>query len=116
MKTWMHMAILAAVALAGAAGWRALNASPGAALKADVPVMPAAVDGAQEVGLDIAPLRRDMDAPEIAERIQTSMRLTPALGFNGAPSFVIGDALVPGVVDAKSRKRLSPKRGRMTNG
>ena len=47
MKTWMVIAIPAAVALAGAAGWWALNASPDAALNADVPVMPVAVDLAQ---------------------------------------------------------------------
>ncbi len=27
------------------------------------------------------------------------MQLTQALGFNGTPSFVIGDALVPGFVE-----------------
>lgn len=54
---------------------------------------------AEEIGLDIAQLRRDMDAPEIDAHIQTSMRLAQALGITGTPSFVIGDALVPGVVD-----------------
>ena len=54
---------------------------------------------AREVGLDIEQLRRDMDAPEVEEHIATSMRLTQALGFNGTPSFVIGDALVPGFVE-----------------
>lgn len=53
---------------------------------------------AEEVGLDTAQLRSDMKAPEVAEHIQTSMRLTQALGFNGTPSFVIGNALVPGMV------------------
>jgi protein-disulfide isomerase len=39
-----------------------------------------------------------MDAPEINEHIQTSMELAAALGFNGTPSFVIGEALVPGFI------------------
>ena len=55
---------------------------------------------ARDVGLDIDQLRRDMDAPEVDEHIQTSMELTRALGFNGTPSFVIGDALIPGFVEA----------------
>lgn len=55
---------------------------------------------AQDIGLDIAQLRRDMEAREIDAHIQTSMRLAQALGITGTPSFVIGDALVPGVVDA----------------
>ena len=55
---------------------------------------------AREVGLNIEQLRRDMDAPEVDEHIQTSMELTRALGFSGTPSFVIGDALIPGFVEA----------------
>ena len=48
----------------------------------------------------IEQLRRDMDAPEVDEHIQTSMELTRAFGFSGTPSFVIGDALIPGFVEA----------------
>jgi protein-disulfide isomerase len=54
---------------------------------------------AAEIGLDIDRLRQDMEAPEIEEHIATSMRLTRGLGFTGTPSFVIGDALVPGLVE-----------------
>ncbi len=54
---------------------------------------------AQEIGLDMDKLKADMEAPEVEEHIQTSMSLTQALGFRGTPSFVIGDALVPGFVD-----------------
>lgn len=54
---------------------------------------------ASEVGLDIDQLRRDMQAPEIEEHISTSMNLAQSLGFNGTPSFVIGDELVPGFVE-----------------
>jgi protein-disulfide isomerase len=56
---------------------------------------------ARDVGLDIDQLRQDMDAPEIDEHIATSMELTRALGFSGTPSFVIGDALIPGYVEAQ---------------
>jgi len=61
---------------------------------------------AEEIGLDIAQLRRDMEAQEIDAHIQTSMRLAQALGITGTPSFVIGDALVSGVVDADRLQTL----------
>ena len=40
-----------------------------------------------------------MEAPEIDEHLTTSMSLAQSLGFNGTPSFVIGDELVPGFVE-----------------
>ena len=62
---------------------------------------------AQEIGLDIAQLRRDMQAPEIDAHIAASMEMSRQLGFNGTPSFVIGDALVPGVIEADQMIRLT---------
>ena len=61
---------------------------------------------AEEIGLYIVQLRRDMEAQEIDAHIQTSMRLARALGITGTPSFVIGDALVPGVVDVERLQTL----------
>ena len=55
---------------------------------------------AEDIGLDVAQLRRDMNGPEIEEHIQTSMRLAQSLGFSGTPSFVIGDSLAPGLIQA----------------
>lgn len=55
---------------------------------------------AREVGLDIDRLRADMESDEVNEHIQKSMELAQALGFSGTPSFVVGDNLVPGLVDA----------------
>jgi protein-disulfide isomerase len=54
---------------------------------------------AAEVGLDVEVLKRDMDSPEVNEHIATSMRLAESLGFNGTPSFVVGDQLIPGFVE-----------------
>lgn len=62
---------------------------------------------AQQIGLDISQLRRDMNSPEIEAHIATSMELSRALGFNGTPSFVIGDTLVPGVIEADQMIRLA---------
>ncbi|MFN3663763.1 DsbA family protein [Yoonia sp.] len=53
---------------------------------------------AASVGLDVDQLRRDMDAPDISEHLQTSSALGRALGFTGTPSFVIGDNLAPGMI------------------
>jgi protein-disulfide isomerase len=53
---------------------------------------------AAEVGLDVEQLKRDMNGPEIQEHIDTSMELSKSLGFNGTPSFVIGEELVPGLI------------------
>ena len=67
---------------------------------------------AEEVGLDIARLRRDMEAPRVEDHIQTSMRLTQALGLNGTPSFVIGDTVAPGLMDlAELRAAVEDARG-----
>ena len=61
---------------------------------------------AAEIGLDVEKLRADMDAPEIEEHIATSNRLSQGLGFNGTPSFVIGDNLVPGIIAEEELRSL----------
>lgn len=53
---------------------------------------------AANLGMDLDQLKADMNAPEVDEHIKTSMSLAQLLGFNGTPSFVIGNALVPGQV------------------
>ena len=57
---------------------------------------------AEEVGLDVERLLADMEAPEIEAHIAESMRLAELLGFTGTPSFVIGETLLPGLVDAET--------------
>ncbi|AQZ54307.1 MULTISPECIES: DsbA family protein [Martelella] len=64
---------------------------------------------AEEIGLDVKRLRTDMDEPEVQEHIDESMRLSQALGFNGTPSFVIGDDLVPGFVEQDQLEALVDK-------
>jgi protein-disulfide isomerase len=54
---------------------------------------------AREVGLDIEQLQIDMEAPEVDEHIETSMRLAELLGVTGTPAFIIGDNLVPGAIE-----------------
>jgi protein-disulfide isomerase len=54
---------------------------------------------AREVGLDDARLARDMVNPAIEARIAANLQLATALGIDGTPALVIGDALIPGAVE-----------------
>ncbi len=54
---------------------------------------------AKEIGLDIDQLKTDMQSADVDEHIASSMRLAQSLGFNGTPSFVVGDVLLPGFVE-----------------
>ncbi|HEV7265440.1 MAG TPA: DsbA family protein [Falsiroseomonas sp.] len=68
---------------------------------------------AERAGLDWARLRRDMEDPAIASRIEANIRLAQALGVEGTPALVIAGAagagsptLVPGAVDLPALERL----------
>ncbi len=61
---------------------------------------------AAEIGLDIDQLRADMESPEVAEHIETSMRLADLLGITGTPTFILGENLVPGAVEQEVLQRL----------
>lgn len=61
---------------------------------------------ARSVGLDIDQLKADMVAPDIDEHLETSNRLAQALQFSGTPSFVIGDELIPGMIDLQQMQLL----------
>lgn len=58
------------------------------------------MDIAAGLGLDTDRLRADMNSPEVDAHIETSMQLASALGFTGTPSFVIGETLAPGLIEA----------------
>lgn len=57
---------------------------------------------ARTVGLDLARLKADMQAPEIAARLDKNIELARALGINGTPGFAIGDRVLVGAMDLKS--------------
>ena len=61
---------------------------------------------AQGLGLDVDRLRADMDAPAVQAHIDASMELARSLDFSGTPSFVIGDELVPGMVETARMQEL----------
>lgn len=51
---------------------------------------------ARGVGLDVAQLERDMQAPEITARIDSSLELADEIGVAGTPSFIAGNRAVFG--------------------
>jgi protein-disulfide isomerase len=55
-----------------------------------------ALAAAEEVGLDMARLERDMASGEVTESIDESMRLGKALAINGTPGYVVGDRVIVG--------------------
>lgn len=61
---------------------------------------------AKSVGLDTDRLKQDMAAPAIAGHIDDVKTLAQDLGINGTPGFIIGDTLVPGVVDLATLQKL----------
>jgi len=61
---------------------------------------------AEDLGLDLDQLRRDMQAPEIDEMLQRNLALAQALQINGTPGFVIGDQVVRGALDMETLQHL----------
>nr|WP_305123378.1 DsbA family protein [Roseomonas sp. GC11] len=61
---------------------------------------------AQKIGLDWPRLKRDMEDPAIAARLQGNLALARALSIEGTPALVIGGTLVPGAVDLPTLRNL----------
>jgi protein-disulfide isomerase len=79
------------------------------------PTEPVLRQQAERLGLDWPRLRRDMDDPAIARRIEANMELAQSLGVEGTPALVVavttnprpaGATLVPGAVDLPELERL----------
>lgn len=64
---------------------------------------------AERIGLDIERLKQDMADPQLQQLIERNLRLARELGINGTPSFVIGDEIVPGLVDLATLQQLVEK-------
>ncbi len=60
---------------------------------------PASIEAAAHAaGLDLARARRDISDPAIEHEIQANLEFARQLGFNGTPSWVIGDEIHAGAV------------------
>jgi protein-disulfide isomerase len=54
---------------------------------------------AQELGLDVPQLEKDMDSPEVQKALDEAKDLAQKLGLQGTPLYLIGDRIVPGAPD-----------------
>jgi protein-disulfide isomerase len=72
-------------------GLMANPAQPSDAMIADV---------ARSAGLDADKLKADMGSPATTARIKANLDLAHALKVTGTPTFVVGEQVIPGMVDA----------------
>ncbi|MEO9738388.1 MULTISPECIES: DsbA family protein [Alphaproteobacteria] len=54
---------------------------------------------AGDVGLDLEVLKTDMQSDLVNDHIAASLRLAEALRITGTPTFVLGDEIIPGVIE-----------------
>jgi protein-disulfide isomerase len=51
---------------------------------------------AEQLGLDMARLKKDMAAPEVKKEIDDTHALANKMGIQGTPHFIVGDKIIPG--------------------
>lgn len=59
-----------------------------------------ALEVAATMGLDVDRIEQDAKSPEVRAILEENMRLAEALGIEGTPTYVVGDAIVPGAMGA----------------
>jgi protein-disulfide isomerase len=64
------------------------------------PSAPLVADTARSIGVDPDKLRADMDSSATSQRIKANLDLAHALKVTGTPTFVVGEQVIPGMVDA----------------
>jgi len=75
-----------------------------------------ALTAAKEQGLDMARLEQDATSDEVKATLNEDVKLAGAMGINGTPSYVIGDAVVVGAVGIAALKaRIEAARGQALN-
>ena len=57
-------------------------------------------DVAKSIGIDPAKLKADMKSQATTARIKANLELAHALKVTGTPTFVVGETVIPGMVDA----------------
>jgi protein-disulfide isomerase len=63
-----------------------------------------ALAAAQEAGVDMTRLERDMDSEEVTKSIDEATRLGKALAINGTPGYVVGDRVIIGALGEQALK------------
>jgi protein-disulfide isomerase len=54
---------------------------------------------AQELGLDVPQLEKDMESPDIQKALDEARDLAQKLGLQGTPLYLVGDRMIPGAPD-----------------
>jgi protein-disulfide isomerase len=54
---------------------------------------------ANELGLDVPQLEKDMESPEIQKSLDEAKELAQKLGLQGTPLYLVGDQTIPGAPD-----------------
>ena len=63
-----------------------------------------ALGAAKLVGLDMERIEKDMASDEVTQTLAETQKLAQALGIDGTPCYVVGDAMVLGAVGADALK------------
>lgn len=58
------------------------------------------------LGLNYDRLQKDMADPALNEALARNLHLADSLGIGGTPSYIVGDQIIPGAIDAASLERL----------
>ena len=61
---------------------------------------------AERVGADTDRIKKEMRSGEISAMLQRNYDLAQRLGVRGTPALIIGDKIVPGVIDLRALKSL----------
>ncbi len=64
-----------------------------------------ALNVASSLGLDIAKIKTDMNAPEVEKVIDANYALADTLNIQGTPAIIVGDTLIPGAVDLDTLRK-----------
>jgi protein-disulfide isomerase len=75
----------------------------------------AALAAAKAAGFDMARLQIDMESDEVNATLTESGKLARAVGINGTPGYVVGDAVVAGAVGVAALKERIETARRRTN-
>jgi protein-disulfide isomerase len=59
---------------------------------------------ATDLGLDVSRLQKEAASQEVEAALKRNNNLAEALAIKGTPAFVIGDELIPGLVEIDSLK------------
>jgi protein-disulfide isomerase len=73
---------------------RRLLGEPGSASK------DRALAAAQQAGLDMTRLQKDMDSAEVNATLDESRALADKFGIHGTPAYIVGDNIIPGAIGA----------------